>query len=70
MLSKTEAGWRHPFLFLTQAPCYLQERSLYPNLSPVFVATEQQISLPDLALVASEAEAHGSHRTVTNEKIS
>lgn len=45
MLSKTEAGWRHPFLFLTQAPCYLQERSLYPNLSPVFVATEQQISL-------------------------
>lgn len=68
---KTEAGWRHPLLFLclTQAPWYLLERSLYPNLSPVFVATEQQTPLDHLALVASEAKAHGSHRTVTNERF-
>lgn len=47
MLSKTEAGWSHPLLFLrlTQAPWYLPERSLYPDLSPVFVATELQTPL-------------------------
>lgn len=59
----------HSYSASLKLPGISPERSLYPDLSPVFVATEQQTSLDHLALVASGAIAHGFHQMVTNERF-